>query len=465
MSNMSSKPCLKLGIGTYLPYMIVSGPDDNPIVGGSQPVVLDIIFNHLGYCYEYVVEPSRAGGIKLPNGTWTGVIGLLLRGGIDMTGIGMALTHDRYQDLDGTDFLYIDGWSAGFKTPVLQSDISGFIKPFSGYVRSIVGVLVTTWFVHMARETIVSPRNPRAGESASPSDNERHGTPSVTDESALWTIAVFLAQSVTKMPRGNSVRVMTGVWLLVSLILNTVYRSNLKAMLILPKIVLPFDSTEELAESRIPTWVPRGSAMHTAGLKSPPESALAKILENSNSLDVPTDVPWGISDTIAGKHAMTSPRASITYIMHTTFSKTGQCLLYTMSEDLVGMVQISILLRKGSPLKPKLNSVIRRLREFGILDHEYKKQVANATECLKPIGSRGTRKLRSLDLGDFYGVFMLYAGGALMALVSFLMELVLRNAKLSVEPDSDIKHETAEDSTPSRMKLPHNRSLDLSTKE
>ncbi|XP_037800589.1 glutamate receptor ionotropic, delta-2-like [Penaeus monodon] len=485
MTNTGSKPCLKLGIGTYLPYMVVTGPDDNPTVRGSQPAVLDIIFNYLGYCYEYVVEPSRAGGIRLPNGTWTGVIGLLLRGGIDMTGVGMALTHDRYQDLDATDFLYIDGWSAGFQRPVLQSDISGFVKPFSEYLKlsavfqvwlliaaAIVGVLVTTWFVHMSRETIVTPRTPRAGGSASPSGPERHGTRNVTEESVLWTIAVFLAQSVTKLPRGNSVRVMTGVWLLVSLILITVYRSNLKAMLILPKVVLPFDSPEELAETRIPTWIPRGSAMHTAGLKSPPESALAKILEHSNSLDVPTDVSWGINDMISGKHAMTSPRASLTYIMHTTFSKkrfvttsqwveTGQCLLYTMSEDLVGMVQVSILLRKGSPLKAELDPVIRRLREFGILDHEYKKQVANATECLKPIGSRGARQLRPLDLGDFYGVFMLYAGGALMALASFLMELVLHNAKHSVELDSDFKCETAEDSTPSRMKLPNNRTHGL----
>lgn len=58
--------------------------------------------------------------------------------------------------------------------------------------------------------------------------------------------------------------------------------------------------------------------------KSPPESALAKILEHSNSLDVPTDVSWGINDMIAGKHAMTSPRASLTYIMHTTFSKVNR---------------------------------------------------------------------------------------------------------------------------------------------
>ncbi|XP_047480202.1 glutamate receptor ionotropic, kainate 3-like [Penaeus chinensis] len=414
MTNSSTRPCLRLGIGPFMPYMYVDGPDDNPIVTGILPAILDIIFNHLGYCYEYVTVPSRSGGFRLPNGSWTGLVNMLLQKEFDMSGLPLALTHERYQALDMTEFLYIETWTAGFKRPVVQSDISGFVKPFSEYVwlfivAAILGVLATIWIVYTSHESIVKSKN-RGGRA----ESDHEGTPNVTQESVLWTIALFLAQSVTKLPRGNSVRVMTGVWLLVSLILTTVYRSNLKAMLILPKVVLPFDSPEELAESRIPTWIPRGSAMHTAGLKSdisPPGSALARVLQHSISLDQSMDISWGVRDMIAGKHAMISPRGSLITIMHDTFSKTGQCFYYVMSEDLLGTVQLSILLRKDSPLKAELDPIIRRLREFGILDHEYKKQVANATECLKPIGSQGARQLRPLDLGDFYGVFMLYAGG------------------------------------------------------
>ncbi|ROT82648.1 Variant Ionotropic Glutamate Receptor [Penaeus vannamei] len=392
--------------------MYVEGPDDDPIVSGSLPAVLDIIFNHLGYCYEYVVVPSRSGGIRLPNGSWTGFE-------VDMSGVPMALTHDRFQDVEATEFLYIDGWSAGFRRPVLQSDVSGFVKPFSAYVwlfiaAAILGVLATIWFVYTSHETIAKSRDTRGGYPGlgafRTAGNRLEGTPNIAKESVLWTVALFLSQSVTKTPRGNSVRVITGVWLLVSLILTTVYRSNLKAMLILPKVVLPFDSPEELAETRIPTWIPMGSAMHTAALKSPPGSAMARVLQHSISLDSATDVPWGVRDMVAGKHAMISPRGALIAIMHDTFSKTGQCPYYVMSEDLIGMVQLPILLRKDSPLKKELDPIIRRLREFGILDHEYRKQVANATECLKPIGSQGARQLRPLDLGDFYGVFMLYAG-------------------------------------------------------
>lgn len=68
-----------------------------------------------------------------------------------------------------------------------------------------------------------------------------------------------------RTPRGV-VRVLTGVWLLLALILVTVYRSNLKAMLILPKLNLPFDSLEELSNTRIPVWVSLDSILHVAAL-------------------------------------------------------------------------------------------------------------------------------------------------------------------------------------------------------
>ncbi|KAK3894119.1 hypothetical protein Pcinc_002137 [Petrolisthes cinctipes] len=51
---------------------------------------------------------------------------------------------------------------------------------------------------------------------------------------------------------------------------------------------------------------------------------------------------------------------------------------------------------------------IRGMREFGILDYLYRQGVANASECLKPIKAD---MWRSLDQGDFYGIFSIYAGG------------------------------------------------------
>ena len=64
------------------------------------------------------------------------------------------------------------------------------------------------------------------------------------------------------MPGGGVARFAVGLWLLVTFILGTVYRSNLKAMLIIPKLELPFDTLEQLIESGIPVAVIKGTSTH-----------------------------------------------------------------------------------------------------------------------------------------------------------------------------------------------------------
>ncbi|KAK8396071.1 hypothetical protein O3P69_005283 [Scylla paramamosain] len=80
--------------------------------------------------------------------------------------------------------------------------------------------------------------------------------------STLWTWGVLLSQSVPWMPLKDLSRSVAVLWLLMSFTLGSVYRSNLKAMIILPRIDLPFSSLDELAESNIDSILVNGSAIH-----------------------------------------------------------------------------------------------------------------------------------------------------------------------------------------------------------
>ncbi|KAK4310458.1 hypothetical protein Pmani_017987 [Petrolisthes manimaculis] len=68
---------------------------------------------------------------------------------------------------------------------------------------------------------------------------------------ASWVWCVLMAQGEPWEPRGRSVRVVAGLWLVAAFLLGIVYRSNLKAMLIVRRVTLPFDSLEELVQSRL----------------------------------------------------------------------------------------------------------------------------------------------------------------------------------------------------------------------
>lgn len=82
----------------------------------------------------------------------------------------------------------------------------------------------------------------------------------VDDDCDETTTTTSLAVSL-RPPRGV-VKGVTGLWLLLSLTLASVYRGNLKAMLILPSLSLPFNSLEELSSSGLPVWVPLDSVLH-----------------------------------------------------------------------------------------------------------------------------------------------------------------------------------------------------------
>ncbi|KAG7161319.1 Glutamate receptor ionotropic, kainate 2-like 10, partial [Homarus americanus] len=209
------------------------------------------------------------------------------------------------------------------------------------------------------------------------------------------------------MPKRWSVHVVVGLWMLTGFILGTTYRSNLKAMLISPRIVIPFNTIQELVNSKITLFVPDSNSLHQAMMASSPDSPLGKLRPQSVFHQ---DYIQAIKDLFAGSIAASSPSLVTTNLEHTYFSQTGRCQLYIMSENLLQMPPLGIGFPKGSPLKPKFDIAISGLKEFGILSHILHKWTSNSTECTKPITQKGTPALRSLDLGDFYGIFSLYAG-------------------------------------------------------
>ncbi|KAK8395466.1 hypothetical protein O3P69_006258 [Scylla paramamosain] len=122
------------------------------------------------------------------------------------------------------------------------------------------------------------------------------------------------------MPSRGSARVSVGVWMLTSLIVGAVYRSNLKAMLIIPKLELPFDSMEGLTESGLTTAVIEGTSMHLDVMKADTASTLGQLKENL--IVVPSD-QQGIAlvNTVSGRYALFAPGLALIGVLHLDFSR------------------------------------------------------------------------------------------------------------------------------------------------
>ncbi|XP_066980122.1 uncharacterized protein [Macrobrachium rosenbergii] len=238
-----------------------------------------------------------------------------------MTATLLSMSSSRAKAIDFSVPLYMDVQAFAHKRPVYESDLAGFIKAYKNQAH------------HFAKRTTI-----RATV-----------TISKTEKKKKKKLTLLHFKAIPWNPTSNGKRVISCIWFLATFIIGSVYRGNLKAMLILPKLELPFDNLQQLLASKIKTFVPPGSALR-------------------------------------------------------------QTIEYLASQKFFEATSIGLGFPKGSPLREKINPMICNLKEFGILDHLFKRRIKDAYLCLKK-ESLGTDGLRPLDVGDFYGVFCVYLGG------------------------------------------------------
>ncbi|XP_050728659.1 glutamate receptor ionotropic, kainate glr-3-like isoform X2 [Eriocheir sinensis] len=371
MDAPSNASCLTVAYEQFYGPLIIHGTAPNITYSGPMVELFDIMAKHLGYCYRREVSHDREFGRPLPNGSWTGIIGMLQRQDANVTGTLMSVTWIRSKVVDFSTAIDMDEFTAFSALPALTSDMSGFVKSFSyqTWVLLLLSSLITfvAIFLVLQRQERLnqSPKRRRWGDLGASAEWQDY-----LQQSSLWTWCSLVAQSVPWEAEGDAVRMMVGMWLLTGYVVAIVYRCVLKAMLILPSVRLPFDSLEELVQSGLPVAVGDATSIHVE-------------------------------------------------IM------VGRCRAYIMSRGFFGPNSLSLAFPKGSPLKAQFDPIIVRFREFGIIQKVFGDALSKAADCFKPFqATHALSARRPLHLDDFYGVFSLFAAGILLASLAFLVEVI-----------------------------------------
>ncbi|XP_050718652.1 glutamate receptor 4-like [Eriocheir sinensis] len=340
-----------------------------------------------------------------------------------MTGL-LTVREDRANYLDFTRPLYREFVQVVVQRPVLEPDVAGFVKPFTSWVWLLMGAF--TLLTAMAFTLLLTVRRPTTPRRVRPCGCGGEAPLVGNQPPLLWCLGVLLCQCPTWVHNAASLRVMAAVWFLATLILSTVYRSNLKAMLITPRVQLPFDNLEQLDKSQYPLYTTETSATHTAISEAAKDSPLGRL---KDQLVTPK------SDTVVarlfyGGHriAIAGMSLSFRHFFNHAFSRNGFCTEYIMQGGhlLEGLSQ-ALGFPKGSRLRPRVDDVILRLREAGLLNYLVYRTLPNGSHCIGPIDQApSSTKLRAQTLEDFYGVFSIFLGGNFLALVSFAAEMMTR---------------------------------------
>ncbi|XP_047480192.1 glutamate receptor ionotropic, delta-2-like [Penaeus chinensis] len=343
MMPLKDEPCVRIAVLAGPPMVVVENEAPPYKISGLAVEIFEILMKYIGRCYEWVVPEDHLYGHQLPNGSWTGIIGYIVDGKADI-GLPLSITSERLRVLQFTEVVTMEEFVVIYKRPDLQSDITGFIKPFAPMVwltvfLAAMVVCAVTWGILKAQTKLTRPQ---------------------------W---VYTSDVLT----------IGGLWLLVAFILGVVYRGNLKAMLILPKVELPFNSLKELAASDVKVWSPGSHIAFQMIMAAPPDTTYGMIAKKSFTH---MRIGEGIRDVYEGKHAIICLSLAALDSMDKTFSR----------------------------VRATVSVLITRMKEFGILDYIIQKKLSNGTLCMKPPSQTVTNGvLRALDIVDFFGVFAIYA--------------------------------------------------------
>nr|QBX91201.1 ionotropic receptor 8a [Helicoverpa armigera] len=234
--------------------------DGQPLYEGYCIDLIARLSETMSFDYEIVSPKSGGFGKKLPNGTWDGVVGDLMRGETDIAISALTMTAEREEVIDFVaPYFEQTGILIVIRKPIRKTSLFKFMTVLRTEVwLSIVAALVLTGFMIWLLDKH-SPYSARNNPHAYPYPCREF----TLKESFWFALTSFTPQGGGEAPKALSGRTLVAAyWLFVVLMLAT-FTANLAAFLTVERMQTPVSSLEQLArQSRINYTVVEGSSVH-----------------------------------------------------------------------------------------------------------------------------------------------------------------------------------------------------------
>ncbi|XP_076823966.1 glutamate receptor ionotropic, delta-1-like [Clavelina lepadiformis] len=382
--------------------------DGNARYTGFAVELLKKISQNLGFKFELYEVGDGKYGARLPNGSWNGLIGDLVKRKADMAVAALTITTDRRKAVDFTE--RVMDYAVGIATKRLQttSTLFSFLEPFHYKVwlcifSSLMFVVVFIYFLHQ-----INPHR-RYG------DEENVLEPGFSVGGAFWFAYSCLVQQGLELRKASfPVHVVVASWWFFVLIIVTSYTANLAALFISRGPSLPIRSFRHLADqSDIRYGTVSDKYIYDFIMKKGAESSeknsfykkMSRMVD-SNPLD---DVCDGFERASSGGFAFLWDEAVIKYQV----LRHKSCAITTISDSIM-YGGYGIALQQGSEYRDQMSRAIFELRESGYIDQLRRKWWSQTGNC--PLDHEAFSN-NALTLKNFTGVFLLLAFGLLVASV------------------------------------------------
>lgn len=178
------------------------------------------------------------------------------------------------------------------------------------------------------------------------------------------TLGMMVSESVSKKPKHIRSQIFFFIWFLHSMKINNAYQSSLIGFLTNPGHLPSINDLDNLLESGVALGIQNGMEKYFSDASDPRNERILKsyVVCNDNKIDLCLK-----RMAYEGDLAVAGGRVGLEFLAHTKYRKDGKPL-YVPFKDNIKQGHMVIYLRKGSILLERINSIVLRLRNAGIID-------------------------------------------------------------------------------------------------
>ncbi|GFT35588.1 glutamate receptor ionotropic, delta-1 [Nephila pilipes] len=369
---------------------------------GYEGRFLETILNSLKFQFDVLIPEDLEWGRLMPNGNWSGIIGMVFRGEADLGVSTLSITKDRLKVVDFTTPYAVEATSFAHRKTGIKS-VFAYLYPFYWPVWvTLLSILITLTFLF---QCLYGGKQPFA-------------------KIFLKLFANILGQAMKLDGDILKFKLLLSCWFIFTSIISFVYSASLLSFLTVPLQAIPIRNFQQLSDA-----VQKGShrCFLLKGTSTIPFllKASHEHLRSLGKTIVSNGWYYNVSDRATGDHISDRNVYILSQVAFDLFY--GEPMFRSnimISEEYLSIWQIAIAVNKEFCFKSKLNTIIERICSGGFLmkyirDESFKILLEKSKEFFT------VHENRQLTVTDMSGAFILLIIGYAVSFFALFVEYTL----------------------------------------
>ncbi|ESO96489.1 hypothetical protein LOTGIDRAFT_115937, partial [Lottia gigantea] len=377
--------------------------------------LLQELASSMNFSFIIVMPEDGQWGV-VENGSWTGLVGQIVRREVDLTVAPLVISSERLKVMDFSFPFFHDYSTVLYKLP--DPNLYKWRKLIDPMKGEVFMCILISFMIVTITLYVMEKHNPFYQKFRIHSFQEY----------VIYVFGAMLTQGGPNQPRSSSGRLLIACWWLFSIVVVAIYSGNLIAFLTVTKDQPPFETLAELSQQDTYKWGTIGGTIWTTFLKTantPDTKALWAGVVKFNKTDpvvLSIDVDTHLKKVANGNYAFLADKAMLEIKMATECD-------WVFLKELFYPLQYAVGLPMKSPYNKLFYDEMLRIYETGLLQIWKKRWWPKKGTCK---GSLVTEAKR-IELVDLQSAFYVIAIGIVLASFIIVSECFYFKRSFSIQ--------------------------------